>query len=450
MSELSEHLQSPIVPHRRPPGPRGMALVRALLEYRKNALPTLEKMVGEYGDVTYFPLPGGGAFLLGHPELIAHVLIKNVDNYQKTSASKWARHFFGNAMQINNGEYARNLRKMLAPAFHGEGLARAYADLVVRETSAAVRDWPAGHRTGMTQELTDLVLDIVMQIFFGTAPGAETKRLGQMFLAALPPVGTMLPAWLPGSRNHRYIRDAAALNVEVMKRIHARRAKPGEGSDFLTTLVNISRDGQSLTDQQIRDELVAYALAGYSASTAVNQILRLIAENPHAEAAVAAELASVIGNRDATMHDLPRLEYLGKVIKEALRLCPPAGMMFRRAVADDVIGGWPIPAGARMFVSSWVVQRDPRFFDEPLEFKPERWTPEFERALPMCAYFPFGRGPRACIGGAMGELILQSMVATICGRFKLDALRKLPSDQAEWPAVLASGGVQVDVHPRVM
>jgi cytochrome P450 len=427
-----------------------VGLVRALLEYRKNALPTLEKMVVEYGDVTYFPLPGGGAFLLGNPELIAHVLIKNVDNYQKTSASKWARHFFGNAMQINNGDYARNLRKMLAPVFHGETLARAYSDIIVNETAGAVRAWPAGHRAGFTQELTDVVLDIVMRIFFGTEPGEETKRMGQMFLAALPPVGTVLPAWIPGSRNQRYIDAAAALNAEVMRRIELRRANPSEGCDFLTTLANVNREGHGLTDQQIRDELVAYALAGYSASTAVNQILRLIAENPRCEEEVGAEIASVIGDRNATMHDLPRLEFLGKVIKEALRLCPPAGMMFRRAVADDNIGGWPIPAGARMFVSSWVVQRDPRFFDEPLEFKPERWTPQFERSLPMCAYFPFGRGPRACIGGAMGELILQLMVATICARYKLEALSKLPSDQAEWPAVLANGGVQVAVHPRLL
>jgi len=449
MTEVSGQLDSGFVHRERPPGPRGLQLARALLDYRGDALPTLERMVARYGDVTYFPLPGSGAYLLGHPDLIQHVLIKNVDNYRKTTASRWARHFFGNAMQINNGEYARNMRRLLAPAFHGEGLARAYGELIVRETTATISGWTPGHRPALTQELTDLILDIVVQIFFGTEPGDETRRIGRMFLAALPPVGTILPAWLPGSRNRKYVTAAAALNDDILQRIAARRRDPSHGTDFLSMLVRIvGKDGQVLTDQQIRDELVAYALAGYSASTAVNQILRLVAEHPPVDAALAGELAAVVGNRDATIHDLPALTYLGKVMKEALRLCPPAGMMFRRAVADDVIGGWSIPAGARMFVSSWVVQRDPRFFDDPLEFRPDRWTPDFERALPMCAYFPFGRGPRACIGGAMGELILQLIVATALGRYRLEALHKLPSDQAEWPAVLASGGVQVNVEER--
>lgn len=434
----------------RPPGPRGLALLRAFLAYSRNALPTMEKMVAQYGDVTYFPMPGGGAYLLGHPDLIQHVLIKNVDNYHKTTASKWARHFFGNAMQINNGDYARQLRRIVAPVFHGEGLARAYGDLIVRETAAAVASWRPGHRPGLTQELTDLVLDVVMQIFFGTEPGQETKHLGRMFLASLTPSGTLLPHWIPGSRNQQYVQAVASLNAVLMDRIAAKRRDGAAGSDFLSVLVRLGggKEGHSLSDQQIRDELVAYALAGYSATTSVNQVLRLIAENPAVDEQLGAELARVAGARDPGFHDLPQLTYLAMVTKEALRLCPPAGMMFRRAVADDVIAGWRIPAGSRIFVSSWVVQRDGRFFDDALVFKPERWTPAFERALPACAYFPFGRGPRACIGGAMGELILQLIVATINSRFRLVALRKLDSDHAEWPAVLADGGVQATVCPR--
>ncbi|MEO8033297.1 MAG: cytochrome P450 [Acidobacteriota bacterium] len=432
----------------RPPGPRGVKLVRALLDWQRDALPTLERMTAEYGDVAYIPLPGGGAFLLGHPDLIEHVLIRNVDNYHKTTASKWARHFFGNAMQINNGEYARQIRRLVAPVFHGEKLARAYGDLIVRETAAAVSGWVAGHRPQMTQDLIDLVLNVVVQIFFGTTPGEETRHVGEMFMASLTPIGAILPSWVPRSRNSKYVKATQALDAWVLNRIAERRRDGTPGYDFLSVLASLGKEGLTLTDAQIRDELVAYTLAGYSSSTALNQILRLVAEHPVVDAELAAELQLVIGNRDPVMHDLHELHYLGMVMKEALRLCPPAGMMFRRAVAEDVIGGWTIPAGARMFVSSWVVQRDGRFFDEPLEFRPERWTPEFERALPACAYFPFGRGPRACIGGAMGELILQMMIATICRRFRLVALHKLDSHRSEWPAILAAGGVQAEIHPR--
>ncbi|HEX8620261.1 MAG TPA: cytochrome P450 [Thermoanaerobaculia bacterium] len=448
MSEVSARIDLPPVRSGRPPGPRGLRLVRTLLDYRRNNLPTIEKLAREFGDIAYMPFPGGGGFVVSHPDYIQHILIRNSDNYRKTSATHWVRHFFGNAMQINNGEYARNMRRIIAPAFHGEGLARAYAELIVDESVAAIRGWKPGPRPGITQELTELVLDVIVRIFFGTEPGAETRRVGALFVAALPPAGAILPRWIRGSRSGRYVAAAAALTAEVMARIAARRRDVNGGTDFLSMLVRAGKDGQQLNDQQIRDEIVAYALAGYSAATALNQILRLVAENPHADTRLAAELETVIGAREPRMQDLPALDYLGSVVKEALRLCPPAGMMFRRAAADDVIGGWPIPAGARMFLSSWVVQRDRRFFPDPLTFKPERWTPEFERALPMCAYFPFGRGPRACIGGAMGELILQLIVATILRRHRLEARVTLRPDQDEWPAILAAGGIQVDVHPR--
>lgn len=451
MSDISQGLPLMPVRRERPPGPRRLGLLRALNEYRRNELPTLEKMVAEYGDVVYIPLPGAGAFLLGHPDLIQHVLIKNVDNYRKTTASTHSRHFFGNAMQINNGDYARQMRRIVAPAFHGEGLANAYSALIVRETGRAIEKWgDSPERPTMTQELIDAVLEIDMQIFFGTAPGEESKRLGKMFLDSLTPGGTILPSWVPWSRNRKYVSAVEALDAWLMERIARRRTDGATGSDFMSVLVRLGggKEGHTLSDRQIRDEIVAYALAGYSTSTALNQMLRLIAENPLIEEKLAAELKRVVGDRDPGMQDLPSLGYLSMILKEALRLCPPAGMMFRRAVADDVIDGWPIPAGSRIFVSSWVVQRDRRFYDEPLEFRPERWTPEFERALPACAYFPFGRGARACIGGAMGELILQLMTATVCGRYRLVAFRKLDSDHAEWPAVLAAGGIQANVYRR--
>jgi cytochrome P450 len=449
MTGITRDLGSAPVHEERPPGPRGRKLVRALLDYRRNALATLESLSREYGDVTYFPLPGGGAFLLNHPDLIHHVLIRNVDNYGKTNGSKWARRFFGNAMQLNNGDYARQMRRIVAPAFHGEGLLNAYGNLILRETSALVDSWEPGERPGLTAELNDLVLDIVVQIFFGTAPGADTRRAGALFLAALTPAGAVLPAWMPGSRNQQYVRGVAALNAFVMQRIADARTSGSSGSDFISVLVRLGgKDGHGLSDQQIRDEIVAYALAGYSTGTALNQVLRLVAENPEADEGLEAEVARVTGDRAPGLQDLSSLNYLGKVLKESLRLCPPAGMMFRRAFADDVIDGWRIPKGARMFLSSWVVQRDRRFFDDPLAFKPERWTPEFERALPPCAYFPFGRGPRACIGGAMGEMILQLIVATIAKRYRLVASHKFPDDQAEWPAVMAAGGLRARLFRR--
>jgi cytochrome P450 len=450
MTGLGERFRRAVL-RPRPPGPRGIALVRAANDLRRNGLATLERMAREYGDVVYLNMAGRHMFLISHPDLVEQVLIRNYTNYIKTTGDAQTRHFFGNAMQLNNGDYARAMRRIIAPVFNPEALARAYGETIVRETQAAMDRWQPGPRPGLTQELTDLVLDVAAQIFYGTEPGEDTRRMGRLWLAATVPAGSsVLPAWVPKSRKARYIEAVAALDAEVLGRIRERRRDPSSGGfDFLTVLARLEgKDGPALTERQVRDELVAYTLAGYSATTAINQVLRLVAEHRTADRALADELASVVGGRAPGIQDLPKLTYLDKVVKEALRLCSPAGVMFRRAVGPDVIGGWTIPAESRLFLSSWVVQRDPRFYDDPLAFKPERWTPEFERSLHTCAYFPFGRGPRSCIGGALGELIVQLVVATIAGRYRLEALRAIPAEESAWPRVLAGGGIRVDVHPR--
>jgi cytochrome P450 len=173
------------------------------------------------------------------------------------------------------------------------------------------------------------------------------------------------------------------------------------------------------------------------------QTLRLMAENPAADAQVAAEVASVPGTRP----DVHKLPYTGKVLKESLRLAPPAGLMMRHTEADDVVGGWAVPAGSRMLLSSWLMQRDPRYYDDPLAFRPERWTPDFERGLPSCAYFPFGAGARSCIGGILSDLTLRLIVATIARRFRLEAA-VTPADESAWPLLLAREGFRAVIRTR--
>jgi cytochrome P450 len=176
-----------------------------------------------------------------------------------------------------------------------------------------------------------------------------------------------------------------------------------------------------MSDQQLRDEVMTLFLAGHETTALVLAwAWYLLGSNPEVEKKFHAELDEVIGDRDPAFDDIPRLKYCEQIAKETMRLYPPAYGLGREAIADCEIGGYRVPAGTQVFVFQWVTQRDPRFFDEPLAFKPDRWTEEFEAQRPKYAYFPFGGGPRSCVGAsfAMMEMIL--VLATIGQRYRLE------------------------------
>jgi cytochrome P450 len=443
---------------KRPPGPRGLDVLRALNDFRRSPLPTLERLAEQHGDFVWIPLPGRRTILLAHPDLIHHVLIGRSANYTKTRGTRAARRFFGGSMQLNNGDRAKAMRRALAPLFVFDRLARGYADLIVEETLALVERWRPGPRPGLTQELMDLLLDIMVRIHVGTPKGEETRRVGLLYTTALSLLGEFgLPEWVPTPRNRKYVHAVAALDAAILGRIAAQRRERGEGTDLISELLrldgrDVGKDGVVLDDVQIRHELISMMAASYgTVGMALVQTLRLLAENPAVDAKVAAEVNTLAAagptSTPPATPDIHKLPYTGKVLKESLRLCPPAGLMMRHTEADDEVGGWPVPAGSRMLVCSWLVQRDARFYDDPLAFRPERWTADFERALPMCAYFPFGAGARSCIGGVLSDMTLRLVVATIARHYRLEAA-VTPSDQSAWPLLLAREGLRAVIHPR--
>ncbi len=425
----------------RPPGPRGLHALRALNDFRRNPLPTLERLWKQYGDVVSVTLPGRRAFLFAHPDLIHHVLIRRGDNYLKTGGTRAARRFFGDSMQLNNGERAKSMRRLLAPLFTFDRVA-AWGDLIVEETRSFLEGWSPGPRPGLTQQLMDLVLQIMVRMHFGTAPGEETRRLGKLYanaLALLPQY--TLAEWLPTPRNRRSMAAVAELDAAILGRIAAQRKNDRGETDLVARMLRLD----ALTDLQIRHELVSMMAASYgTVGMTLVQTLRLIAENPAVDATIAEEVAAIRSDTTPSVHQLP---YTGKVLKESLRLCPPAGLIMRHTENDDVVGDWPVPAGSRILLSCWLVQRDPRYYDDPLAFRPERWTPDLERDLPFCAYFPFGAGARSCIGGILSDVALRLIVATISRRYRLEAA-VTPADQSAWPLLLAREGLRAVIHPR--
>ncbi|MGJ4952835.1 cytochrome P450 [Bradyrhizobium sp. HKCCYLS20291] len=401
-----------------PPGPRGTQLFAALNDWRKNGLVALEHLAQQYGDIVCAKFPGRRFYMLNHPDYIRHVLIDNRDNYLRSEGSRRERRFFGNSMQVNNGDEARRLRRIIGPMFQQSLMARDYCRVVVDLTRSVVDGWTTFPSATLMDELMQVALSASVQIHFGTRPGAETDELATLFREADEfRTHAALPEWVPTTVNRKYLRAIERLNRDVFARIKARRASGPVGADLLSAFVSLPDEG--LTDVEIRDSLVSTTAAGADGiGIALNQTIRQIALNPAIDDALHAEAAEVLDGRPVRYDDLVNLPYAEQVVKEALRLVPPSGAMVRIAAGADEIGGWRIPRGSRMLISSWVMHRDARWFGDPYSFKPERWTAEFERSLPTCAYLPFGRGPRTCIGAPMATLMLRLMLVTIAQRHR--------------------------------
>jgi cytochrome P450 len=273
-------------------------------------------------------------------------------------------------------------------------------------------------------------MEVVADVLFGsglTSADIELVRDSMEtvneFFANSPEAITLLPAWVPTPRNRRVTAAVARLD-ELIFRIIARRRAGEAREDLLGTLLAAQDDdGARMSDRQLRDEAMTLFLAGHETTAlALAHTLYLLSTHPEVERRLHAELASVVGDRLPTADDVRSLPYAERVLKESMRLYPPAWTTGREAAEDVEVGGYRIPKGAQILASQWVVHHDPRWFPNPEGFDPDRWAPERAKDLPRYAYFPFGGGPRVCIGNRFAVLEATLMLAVIVSRWRLDLL----------------------------
>jgi cytochrome P450 len=279
--------------------------------------------------------------------------------------------------------------------------------------------------------------------------GATLKELVKPF-ASQATLGWILNNRLPTPAHLRFHKLAKKIDDVVYRIIAERRTSGKDEGDLLSMLLAArDEDGSQMSDRQLRDEVMTLFLAGHE-TTALTLAWSwyLLGTNPEAEAKFHAELDEVLGGREPTMADLPRLKYTEQIAKESMRLYPPAYGLGREAINDCEIGGYHVPKGTQVFMFQWVTQRDPRFYDQPAAFKPERWSEDFIARLPKFAYFPFGGGPRACIGAsfAMMEIILG--LAVIGQRFRLELVPDHPVTIYPAMSLRPKDGVKVVVRNR--
>lgn len=413
-----------------PRGPKGHFILGVMREFNQDSLAFIEKLARDYGDVVrarflYIP-----AYFIYHPDHIEYVLATNNRNFIKPHSVRtpFFQRLVGNGLLTSEGEFWLRQRRLAQPAFHRERIS-GYGQVMVKDAEKMLARWSDGETRDVHREMMRLTMEIVTHTLFNVDVTDDADKVAEALSVLVEPFSSqatlkwILDNRLPTPGNRRFHKTAAKLDEVVYRIIRQRRLSGSKDEgDLLSMLLQAydEDDGSRMTDQQLRDEVITLFLAGQETTAlALSWAWFLLAQHPEAESRFWSELDEVLGERAPEAADMSRLKFTEMIAKESLRLYPPAYIVGREAVKDCEIGGFPVPAGMQLFMPTWVVHRDPRFFDAPDQFRPERWTQELTSRLPRYAYFPFGGGPRVCIGNSFAMMEIVLLLAAIGQKFRL-------------------------------
>jgi len=412
-------------PKKFPDGPSEGLKRWSLGPLNNNPLEYFTRVARDYGDIAGLRVLNFKTIFVNHPDLIEEVLVTNARKYSKGRVLRANRHVFGEGLLTSEGEFWLRQRRLAQPAFHRARIA-SYAATMVEYAQRMLEGWRDGEERDAHQEMMRLTLQIVGKTLFDADVEGDAQEVGKS-LELLLEIGAnfrraiFVPHWLPTAANFRMKREIAQIEKIIYRIISERRASGRDAGDLLSMLLAAQdEDGSRMTDRQLRDETITLFLAGHeTTASTLSWTWWLLAQNPTAEATLHAELDAVLGDRAPSLDDLPKLVYAGQVITESLRLYPAAWGLARLAVEDHEIAGYPVTKGMGVAMAQWVVHRDPRWYDAPEEFRPKRWENDLMKRLPRFAYFPFGGGPRQCIGNTFAVMEATLILATIARKFHL-------------------------------
>jgi len=420
------------VPGPRAPGPAGWPLLGVLPRLRRDPLAFLTGAAARYGDAVTLRLGPRRVVLINRPEWIHRILHETEGRYGKAAFYDKLVPVLGYGLVTSEGAFWRRQRRLVQPAFQRARLAELCTG-VAEVIEARVRAWGAlagrGAALEVSRESTALTLEIALRAFFGAGIGDEEFRalrgaVAQLQAAlnrrlwSLTDLGTRLPT----PANRRFRASCAVLDDIVYRLIRAGRAG-GASRGVLLGLLLEARDeesGAGMEDRELRDEVLTLLLAGHETSANVLAwAWYRLARHPDWARRVALEARAVLGSRAPEFDDLPRLTTARMVLEETMRLYPPAWFLARTAREDDSLDGLRLRAGTTVLISPYVTHRHPRYWESPEEFRPERFAPEAVRARPRYAYFPFGGGPRRCVGEAFAMMEMQLALALSARRLRM-------------------------------
>jgi cytochrome P450 len=437
-----------------PPGPKGHPILGVMPEFNRDTLAFITRC-REYGDVVRARFFYVTCYFLYNPDDIEYVLSTNAKNFIKSMSvrSNFFHRLIGNGLLTSEGEFWRRQRRLAQPAFHRQRIS-SYGDVMVEYSERKISSWKAGETRDVHRDMMHLTLEIVAKTLFNADVSGDADRVGAILSEIVKPFASqatikwILDNRLPTPAHRRFHRLAKQIDEIVYRIIEERRASGRDEGDLLSMLLQAQdEDGSQMTDKQLRDEVITLFLAGHETTAlTLSWAWYLLALNPEAERRFHEELETVLHGRAPTFSDLPQLKYTEMIAKESMRLYPPAYGVGREAIEECEIGGFRVPQGTQIFAFQWATQRDPRYFDKPEAFNPERWTQEFADSLPKYAYFPFGGGPRACIGNSFAMMEIVLVLATIGQRFRLKLLPDHPVTILPAMSLRPRDGIQVIVE----
>jgi cytochrome P450 len=427
-----------------------------LLSFRRDALGFLQHAKQTCGDRVEFRLGPERTVLVTHPDHVQDILVTHHRQFVKGRRGDVSRQFLGEGLLNSEGDTHRRQRRLSQPAFHRQRL-RAYASIMTEHSARLREQWRDGDTLDMAQAMMHLTLGIVGKTLFNTDVEAEAMAIGNAISellasstrASLPLANLMLKLPLPSSRRVR--RAQQFLDTTIYRIIGERRAQAADCGDLLSMLLlaqDEAEDGSRMTDKQVHDEALTLLLAGHeTTAVALTWTWYLLSQHPEAEAKLHAELDTVLGGRLPSLDDLDRLSYTRMVLTESLRLYPPAWLMTRRNLDAYGLGGPILPARTLILISPYLTQRDPRFFDAPEQFQPERWAQNFSG--PKFAYFPFGGGPRQCIGEGFAWMEAMLVLSTLAQQWRMQMVPGHPVGVKPLVTLRPKAGMHMTLSPHI-
>jgi cytochrome P450 len=419
--------------HRRPPGPAVWESGRIFQRFRKDRIELFTNFAETYGDLCYYFMGPQAVCLVNDPVWIKQILVNDHRQFKKGRFLEIAKDLLGEGLLTSEGEFHTRQRRIIQPLFHRQ-MIRAYGETMVENTARYRERWQAGQSVDLAQEMMRLTLIIVGKTLFDSDVEGDASDVGEamhtvleMFNIMGNPLALLARKLnLPNPTRQRFFKAKALLDHTLDQIIAKHRSGQSQRQDLIGTLLNArdtEGDGLGMSDQQIRHEALTLFMAGHeTTANALAWSWYLLAQYPRVQACLQKELKNVLGDRLPTVDDLPHLVYTRQILTEAMRLFPPAWMLGRRTINEYALGDYTLPKGCVVLMSQYLVHHSSKWYTEPEIFRPERWTQDFREQLPKFAYFPFGGGPRNCIGEAFawmeGVLVIATLAQT--WRFELE------------------------------
>jgi cytochrome P450 len=438
-----------------PPGPKGNIIFRPEMDLRNETHLLIQLMERKYGPISKMKAGPFYFVVLSKPEYIEHMFL-NRDIYVKINEGGNLRYLLGNGLLTSEGEFWMKQRRLIQPVFHKQKL-QGFVQKIADSTNEMLDAWKNAKQdtVDVYREMTMITLEIVGKTLLSTNVKGDFAKVNQALNEVLEGAnlrrGRFIrwPNWVPIPSNIRMGRSKKVLDETILEIIDKRRKSKEHFDDLLTMLIEVedADTAERMTDNQLRDEVLTIFIAGYeTTANALSYTFYLLAKHPEVKAKVDAELQAVLSGNELTYDLLGKLEYLQMVIKESMRLYPPAWVTVREAAKDDMIDGYLIKKGDKIIASPYAMQHSENYWQNPEKFDPERFTPENAKRIPKYTYFPFGGGARLCIGNNFAMMEMQIVAALVCSKYNFTLPDNFKLELRPMITLRPKHGVPVKLH----